>query len=69
MLGSTRLRDYVLSRLGIDRLGQTTPDGLVTPLPVACLGACDHAPAMLIDGQLHGDLTEEKIDALLATCT
>ena len=43
-------------------LGETTADGRFTLLPVACLGACDHAPAMMIDDDLHGDLTPEKID-------
>jgi len=65
MLGYSRLKEYLLSRLGIERLGQTSPDGGFTLLPVACLGACDHAPALLIDGDLHGDLTEERLDALL----
>jgi len=68
MLGASRLRDHLLSRLGIERLGQTSPDGRFTLLPVACLGACDHAPALLIDGELHGDLTEERINDLLAKC-
>jgi NADH-quinone oxidoreductase subunit E len=52
------------ARLGVG-LGGTTADGQFTLLPVACLGACDHAPAMMIDEELYGDLTAAKIDQLL----
>jgi len=69
MLGYPRLKEYLLSRLGIERFGQTNPDGSFTLLPVACLGACDHAPAMRIDGELHGDLTEERVEELLMKYT
>ena len=41
-------------RLGVG-LGETTADGRFTLLPVVCLGACDQAPAMLVDWQLHGE--------------
>jgi NADH-quinone oxidoreductase subunit E len=34
-------------------------------LTVPCLGTCDHAPAMMIDDDLHQDLTAEKIDHIL----
>jgi NADH-quinone oxidoreductase subunit E len=54
-----------LSRsLGIE-LGQTTTDGRFTLLPVACLGACDKAPAMMVDDDLHVNLDPEKIDTIL----
>lgn len=52
--------------LGID-LGQTTSDGRFTLLTVACLGACDQAPAMMIDDELHGNLNAARIDGILAT--
>jgi NADH-quinone oxidoreductase subunit E len=35
-------------------------------LPIVCLGACDHAPAMMIDGNLHEDLDEQRIEEVLA---
>ncbi|MGH7969748.1 MAG: NAD(P)H-dependent oxidoreductase subunit E [Limisphaerales bacterium] len=35
-------------------------------LPIVCLGTCDHAPAMMIDEDLHRDLTPEKLDVILA---
>jgi NADH-quinone oxidoreductase subunit E len=64
MQGSEEVARYLGDRLGID-LGDTTPDGRFTLLPVVCVGACEQAPAMLVDWQLHGNLTPEKIDSIL----
>jgi NADH-quinone oxidoreductase subunit E len=65
IMGYDNLRGHLRSRLGID-LGETTPDGRFTLLPSVCLGACDHAPVMMIDDDLHLDLTPERIDQILA---
>ncbi len=51
-------------KLGIG-LGETTADNRFTLLTIPCLGACDRAPAMLIDEQLYGNLTEEALDEIL----
>ena len=58
------IREHLSNRLGIT-LGQTTADGRFTLLPTVCLGACDHAPVMMIDQELFGDLTPEKVDQVL----
>jgi NADH-quinone oxidoreductase subunit E len=65
IMGYEDLLRHLKSVLGID-LGETTADGRFTLLPVACLGACDHAPALMIDEDLHTDLTKEKLDEILA---
>ena len=62
--GSEKVLERLVSRLGVGP-GGTDAEGRFTLIPVACLGACDHAPAMLVDGDLHGDLTPEGIDAIL----
>ncbi|HJR78364.1 MAG TPA: NADH-quinone oxidoreductase subunit NuoE [Nitrospiraceae bacterium] len=64
MLGSDGLCRYMEQRLGIP-LGGTTQDGRLTLLPVVCLGACDHAPVMMVDTDLHRDLDQEKVDRIL----
>ncbi len=64
IMGYDRVRDHLTSRLGI-KLGETTPDGRFTLLPIVCLGTCDHAPAMMVDNDLHRDLDTEKIDSIL----
>ncbi len=66
--GYQAMREQLTARLGIG-LGETTADGRFTLLPIVCLGACDHAPAMMIDDTLYGDLDPAKIDAILAKYT
>ena len=65
IMGCERVRDRICSRLGTS-LGETTADGCFTLLPIVCLGACDHAPAMMIDGKLYEDLSEQRIEEVLA---
>jgi NADH-quinone oxidoreductase subunit E len=65
MDGSEELIRHIGERLGAG-LGETTADGRFTLLPVVCLGACDKAPAMLIDWQLHGPVTPEGLSSILA---
>ena len=67
IMGYERMREHLTSRLGI-QFGETTPDNRFTLLPIVCLGACDHAPAMIVNNNLHGDLDPEKIDKLLEEC-
>jgi NADH-quinone oxidoreductase subunit E len=58
------LLKYLQERLGI-KPGQTTPDGRITLEYAECLGACDFAPAILVNETLHKEMTREKIDDLL----
>jgi NADH-quinone oxidoreductase subunit E len=64
VMGYDRIREHLETRLGIG-LGETSPDGRFTLLPIVCLGACDHAPALMIDNDLHTDLDAQKLDEIL----
>jgi NADH-quinone oxidoreductase subunit E len=64
MLGHQSVLDYIGQKLNI-RPGETTQDGLFSLLPVCCIGYCDHAPAMLINGKLYGPLTPQAINVVL----
>ncbi len=64
ILGSTSLLEHLQNRLGIG-LGETTSDGRFTLLPANCLGACDLAPVMMVDEDLHVQLTPEMADRIL----
>ncbi|HET9147829.1 MAG TPA: NADH-quinone oxidoreductase subunit NuoE [Acetobacteraceae bacterium] len=64
IMGRDAVQARLRERLGIGP-GETTADGEYTLLPIVCLGCCDHAPAMLIDDALHGDLDPARVDALL----
>ena len=45
--------------------GGTTSDGKFSFLLTHCLGACDKAPAMLVNHDVHGNLTPDKISEVL----
>lgn len=64
-MGGEALAEHARRRLGID-FRQTTADGGVTLEPVFCLGNCACSPALLLDGELHGRVTAERLDELLA---
>jgi NADH-quinone oxidoreductase subunit E len=65
-MGYPKICQHIKERLSID-LGQTTPDGNFTFLPIVCLGDCDHAPVLMIDDDYYHDLDEEKVDRILAS--
>jgi NADH-quinone oxidoreductase subunit E len=64
IMGRDAVCAHLQQRLGIAP-GETTADGMYTLLPIVCLGHCDHAPAMLLDDTLHGDVDAQRIDTLL----
>jgi NADH-quinone oxidoreductase subunit E len=63
-MGEEPLTDLLARTLGI-RFGETTLDNRFTLLPVSCLGACDRAPAMLVDEDLYGPVTPEMLEGIL----
>jgi NADH-quinone oxidoreductase subunit E len=64
IMGHENILAHLTERLGIS-MGETTRDNRFTLLPTSCIGLCDHAPAMLIDEDLYGDLDSAKIDEIL----
>lgn len=58
--GAARLLAQVEAQYGI-KPGETTPDGNVSLLTARCLGACGIAPAVVLDGQVAGKVTEPDI--------
>jgi len=65
LAGADKMLERVEHKLGC-RAGQTSPDGKITLREAECLGGCDHAPVMLIDGVEHQqDLTDEKVDEII----
>ena len=65
LLGAEHLLSYISRKLGIE-VGETTEDGRFTLLEVECLGSCGTAPMMQVDDAYHENLTEEKVDQILA---
>ena len=56
--------DWIKAELAIDP-GETTADSRFSFELINCIGACDLAPAMLIDDMVFGPLTREKISEIL----
>ena len=54
----------VEDELGI-KPGETTPDGKFSFELTNCIGACDRAPAMMVNNDVHVDLTPAKISQIL----
>lgn len=65
------IKDYIKvieileKELGI-KVGETTPDRKFTLQLVNCIGACDMAPAMMINHTLYGNLNGERIKKILS---
>lgn len=66
LTGYRRLRRQLEAHLGVE-FGGTTTDQRFTLLPIVCLGACDHAPVLMVDGDLHRDLDPELHPSRLDT--
>jgi len=64
--GYNPLHELLRKKLDIE-FGGTTRDNRFTLLPVSCLGACDRAPALLVDEDLYGPVTPEMLDEILMT--
>ncbi len=64
LLGAQSLIDYLKDKLGID-LGETTSDKKFTLTTVECLGACEHAPCMMVNFDYYGKLSKKTIDEIL----
>lgn len=45
--------------------GQTTKDGLFSLSKVRCIGACGLAPAICINGEVYGKVTEKMVEELI----
>ncbi|ARW10764.1 NADH-quinone oxidoreductase subunit NuoE [Acetobacter ascendens] len=66
IMGREPLCAHLCRKLDI-KPGETTADNAITLLPTVCIGHCNHAPAMLVDNTLHGDVTPESLDQLINT--
>jgi len=64
-LGCDGLLADLKRRLGVDLHG-TTADDAITLEPVYCLGNCALSPALMVDGEVLGRVTSEKLATLVA---
>jgi formate dehydrogenase subunit gamma len=64
-LGAEALVEHAKRKLGVG-LEQTTSDGKYSLDAVYCLGLCSCSPAVMIDGEVHGRVTPQLFDELIA---
>lgn len=58
--GAEKINDTLRANLGIQE-NQTTENGLFTLERVVCLGCCSLAPVVMINEQVYGSLTPDRI--------
>lgn len=63
MLGSDQVGENLCRHLSVE-LGEISADGEYTILPIVCLGACDHAPVVMVGNELKFDITEDAVNEL-----
>jgi NADH:ubiquinone oxidoreductase subunit E len=64
LMGSESLLQHLKKKLKVD-IGNTTSDGLFTLELTSCLGVCGVAPALMLNDEMIGNLTPERVDAIL----
>lgn len=64
--GAQKILECIAEAIGIVP-GETTSDGRFSFELVNCVGACDKAPALLINDDLHVELTPQRITDILKT--
>lgn len=62
---SLPILEAIRQRLGLEGKRKTTPDMLFTVETVACLGACGLAPVVMVNEDVHGQMTPESAVKLI----
>ena len=65
--GGDELLAHLCDKLGVQP-GGTTADGKITLEFAECIGACEGAPAVLVDDEHGMNVTPEKADELVRNC-
>ena len=64
-VGGEALAQHAVKRLGI-QFHETTRDGAFSLEPVYCLGNCACSPAVMVDGDVYGRVSPERLDEIVA---
>ncbi len=65
LAGAWSVLDELKQVLDVE-VGETTPDGLFTLELTSCLGACGVAPVMMVDEEVFGNLTPERVREIIS---
>jgi NADH:ubiquinone oxidoreductase subunit E len=62
--GADRVAEKLMGELGIT-WGETSSDGIFTLEGSRCLGTCGLAPVVMVDDEIHGNVTPDQIPLIL----
>jgi NADH-quinone oxidoreductase subunit E len=68
LVGAAKLRDKALEVAGTSQPGETSADGRFLVKNMECLGLCEVAPAVFVDGKPYTEVTCEKLGELMEAC-
>ena len=66
--GARDLRKTALEKAGCDKTGVEGPDGKFLVKDMECLGLCEVAPAVFVDGEPHVNVTPDQLAKLMDEC-
>lgn len=70
--GAAKLAHVAREKAGLLRedgtVAKTSKDGRFTVMEMECLGLCEAAPAVFVDGKPHVEMTPEKLSDLMDAC-
>lgn len=64
VVGAREVISAIQDYLGI-QVGETTEDRQFTLLTTSCIGICSVGPVFLVDDDLHGNVTPDRVPAIL----
>ena len=64
LMGASTISSELEKILGVG-FGETTPDRLFTLEMTSCLGVCGVAPAMMVNDEVYGNLTAERLGEII----
>jgi NADH:ubiquinone oxidoreductase subunit E len=62
--GADRVAAKLMEELGI-KFGETSTDGVFTLDASRCLGTCGLAPVLMVDDEVHAEVTPDQVPAIL----
>jgi NADH:ubiquinone oxidoreductase subunit E len=65
VMGGRKILPVIKEVLGLEP-GETSDDGKWTLLAVSCPGVCGVGPVLMVDDEVYGNLTPERIAGILA---
>jgi len=65
VVGAREVIEAIKEHLGIE-IGETTEDKQWTLLTTSCIGLCSVGPVFLVDDEIYGNVTPERVPGILA---